>query len=62
MLMLRGTKLLKDLIDAKTGEAVATAGTKMTPRTLRNGRAKLLIFWLMNQMCLVVSLQVTLSI
>ena len=32
---MRGTKLLKDLIDAKTGEAVATAGTKMTPRTLR---------------------------
>ena len=32
---MRGTKLLKDLIDAKTGETVATAGTKMTPRTLR---------------------------
>ena len=32
---MRGTKLLKDLIDANTGEAVATAGTKMTPRTLR---------------------------
>ena len=32
---MRGTKLLKDLIDAKTGEAVATVGTKMTPRTLR---------------------------
>ena len=32
---LRGTKLIKDLVDAKTGEAVATSGTKMTPRALR---------------------------
>ena len=32
---LRGIKLSKDLIDAKTGEAVATAGTKMTPRALK---------------------------
>ena len=32
---LKGQKLTKDLIDAKTGEAVATAGTKMTPRSLR---------------------------
>ena len=32
---LRGTKLVKDLVDAKSGEAVATVGTKMTPRALR---------------------------
>ena len=32
---LKGQKLIKDLIDAKTGEAVAAAGTKMTPRALR---------------------------
>ena len=32
---LKGQKLTKDLIDAETGEAVATAGTKMTPRSLR---------------------------
>ena len=32
---LRGTKLTKDLVDAKSGEAVATVGTKMTPRALR---------------------------
>ena len=32
---LKGQKLTKDLIDAKTGKAVATAGTKMTPRSLR---------------------------
>ena len=32
---LRGTKLIKDLVDAKTGEAVAAAGTKMTPRALK---------------------------
>ena len=39
---LRGTKLTKDLVDAKTGEAVATAGTKMTPRSLRNLRKQVL--------------------
>ncbi len=32
---LRGTKLIKDLVDAASGEAVATAGTKMTPRALK---------------------------
>ena len=32
---LRGTKLTKDLVDAKTGKSVATAGTKMTPRSLK---------------------------
>ncbi|MGE5548644.1 MAG: DNA-directed RNA polymerase subunit beta [Solirubrobacterales bacterium] len=29
---MRGVKLISDLIDAKTGEKVAEAGTKMTPR------------------------------
>ena len=32
---LKGQKLLKDLIDAASGEAVAAAGAKMTPRALR---------------------------
>ncbi|MBF0248009.1 MAG: DNA-directed RNA polymerase subunit beta, partial [Alphaproteobacteria bacterium] len=32
---LRGTKLVKDLINAKTGKVAAEAGTKMTPRALR---------------------------
>ena len=33
--MLRGVKLTNDLINAKTGRVVAEAGTKMTPRLLR---------------------------
>ena len=32
---LKGNKLTRDLIDAKSNEVVATAGTKMTPRLLR---------------------------
>ena len=32
---LRGSRLLTDLIDAKTGKAVAKAGEKLTPRSLR---------------------------
>ncbi len=32
---LRGVKLTSDLIDAKSGETLAEAGTKMTPRLLR---------------------------
>ncbi len=32
---LRGVKLVTDLINAKTGRVVAEAGTKMTPRTLK---------------------------
>ena len=32
---LRGAKLIKDLIDAKTGKVVAEAGEKMTPRKLK---------------------------
>ena len=44
---LRGTKLTKDLVDAKSGEAVATVGTKMTPRALRkleeSGLAEILV-------------------
>lgn len=32
---LRGTKLAKDLIDAKTGKVVAKAGDKITPRTVK---------------------------
>ena len=31
----RGTKLAEDLVDAKTGKAVASAGDKMTPRKLK---------------------------
>ena len=33
--MLRGVKLTADLINAKTGRVAAEAGTKMTPRLLR---------------------------
>ncbi len=33
---LRGVKLASDLINAKSGRVVAEAGTKMTPRVLRN--------------------------
>ncbi len=33
--LLRGVKLTNDLINAKTGRVVAEAGTKMTPRLLR---------------------------
>jgi DNA-directed RNA polymerase subunit beta len=44
---LRGAKLTKDLVDAKSGEAVATVGTKMTPRALRkleeSGLAEILV-------------------
>ena len=32
---LRGVKLASDLVDAKTGEVVAEAGTKMTPRLIK---------------------------
>jgi DNA-directed RNA polymerase subunit beta len=32
---LKGNKLVRDLIDAKSREIVASAGTKMTPRSLR---------------------------
>ena len=32
---LKGSKLIRDLIDAKSREVVASAGTKMTPRSLR---------------------------
>jgi len=32
---LKGNKLIRDLIDAKSREVVASAGTKMTPRSLR---------------------------
>lgn len=32
---LRGVKLISDLVDAKTGKAVAEAGTKLTPRLAR---------------------------
>jgi DNA-directed RNA polymerase subunit beta len=32
---MRGVKLTSDLLDAKTGKAVAAIGDKMTPRTLR---------------------------
>jgi len=32
---LKGSKLVRDLIDAKTKKVLATAGTKMTPRSLR---------------------------
>ena len=32
---LKGNKLVRDLIDAKSREVVASAGTKMTPRSLR---------------------------
>ena len=32
---LKGNKLVRDLIDAKSHEVVASAGTKMTPRSLR---------------------------
>ena len=44
---LKGTKLVKDLVEAKSGKAVATAGTKMTPRALRklaeDGLAEILV-------------------
>jgi len=33
--ILRGTKLIKDLVNAKTGKVVAEAGEKMTPRKLK---------------------------
>ncbi len=32
---LKGSKLVRDLVDAKTKKVLATAGTKMTPRSLR---------------------------
>ncbi len=32
---LRGVKLIKDMVDAKTGKVVAEAGEKMTPRKLK---------------------------
>ena len=32
---LKGSKLVRDLIDAKTKEVIATAGSKMTPRSLK---------------------------
>jgi DNA-directed RNA polymerase subunit beta len=32
---LKGSKLVRDLVDAKTKEVIATAGTKMTPRSLK---------------------------
>ena len=35
---LRGVKLTADLVDANTGEAVAEAGTKMTPRLVKQAR------------------------
>ena len=38
---LRGTKLSHDLVNAKTGRTVADAGTKMTPRLLRQMSEKL---------------------
>jgi DNA-directed RNA polymerase subunit beta len=37
---LRGVKLTSDLINAKTGKVVAEAGTKMTPRALRQLQEK----------------------
>ena len=44
---LKGQKLTKDLIDAKTGKAVASVGAKMTPRALRKlaeeGLAEILV-------------------
>ena len=35
---MRGVKLVHDLVDARTGETVAEAGTKLTPRLLRQLR------------------------
>ena len=32
---LKGSKLVRDLVDAKTKKVIATAGTKMTPRSLK---------------------------
>ena len=32
---LKGSKLVSDLVDAKTKKVIATAGTKMTPRSLK---------------------------
>ena len=32
---MKGVKLLRDLVDAETGEVAASAGTKLTPRALR---------------------------
>ncbi len=32
---LKGSKLIRDLVDANTKEVIATAGTKMTPRSLK---------------------------
>ena len=33
---LKGSKLIRDLVDAKTKKVIASAGTKMTPRSLKN--------------------------
>ena len=33
---LKGNKLIRDLVDAKTKKVIASAGTKMTPRSLKN--------------------------
>ena len=38
---LRGTKLIHDLVNAKNGRTVADAGTKMTPRYLRELEGKI---------------------
>ena len=32
---MKGSKLVRDLVNAKTKEVIATAGTKMTPRSLK---------------------------
>ena len=32
---LKGNKLIRDLVDAKTKKVIASAGTKMTPRSLK---------------------------
>ena len=38
---MRGTKLIHDLVNAKTGRTVADAGTKMTPRFVRELEGKI---------------------
>jgi DNA-directed RNA polymerase subunit beta len=44
---LRGSKLARDLVDAKTKKVIASAGTKMTPRSLKKladaGLSKILV-------------------
>jgi hypothetical protein len=36
---LKGSKLIRDLVDAKTKKVIASAGTKMTPRSLKKSIA-----------------------